>query len=97
MTFLSESKLYFYNFSEMPKLSQFQRAAIIGELQRGKMKAAIAMEMGVTKSCVTKIARKVARLGPERSLKNSKSGGKSGGSHKVLEGAGALVTCSSHL
>ena len=61
------------------------------------MKAAIAREMGVTKSCVTKIARKVARLGPERSLKNSKSGGKSGGSLKVLEGAWALATCSSHL
>ena len=68
------------------------------------MKAAIARERGVTKSCVTKIARKVARLGPERSLKNSpgasqvvKSGGKSGWSHKVLEGAGALATCSSHL
>ena len=91
MTFLSESKLYFYNFSEMPKLSQFQRAAIIGELQRGKMKAAIAREMGVTKYCVLRSPEKVARL------KNSKSGGKSGGSLKVLEGAGALATCSSHL
>ena len=60
----------------MPKLSQFQRAAIIGELQRGKMKAAIARDMGVTKSCVTKIARKVARLGPERSLKNSPGAGR---------------------
>ena len=58
----------------MPKLSQFQRAAIIGKLQRGKMKAAIAREMDVTKSCVTKIARKVARPGPERSLKNSPGG-----------------------
>ena len=70
MTFLSESKLYFYNFSEMPKLSQFQRAAIIGELQRGKMKAAIAMEMGVTKSCVTKIARKAGTR--EKSEKQQK-------------------------
>ena len=97
MTFLSESKLYFYNFFRDAKTQPIQRAAIIGELQRGKMKAAITMEMGVTKSCVTKIARKVARLGPERSLKNSKSGGKSGGSHKVLEGAGVQATCSSHL
>ena len=30
------------------------------------MKATIAREMGVTKSCLTKIARKVAKLGPER-------------------------------
>ena len=58
------------------------------------MKAAIAREMGVTKSCVTKIARKMARLGPERSLKNSPGAGRS---HKVLKGAGPLATCSSHL
>ena len=38
------------------------------------MKAVIALEMSVTKSCVTKIARKVAR--PERSLNNSPGAGR---------------------
>ena len=43
------------------------------------MKAVIAREMDVTKSCVTKIVRKVARMRPERSLKNSLGGRRQAG------------------
>ena len=60
----------------MPVLSKFKRAAIIGMLQMGKKKATIAKEMGVTKSCLTKIAKKVEKLGAERSLKNSPGAGR---------------------
>ena len=68
----------------MPVLSKFKRAAIIGQLQMGKKKATIAKEMGVTRSCLTKIARKVEKLGAER----SQGGGDGGGPHQVLGGPG---------
>ena len=51
-------------------LSKFQRARAIGELMRGKKKAKITREMGVTKSCITKIAQKLAKVGPERAVSN---------------------------
>ena len=64
---------------------------IIGELQRGKIKASIAREMGMTKSCGTDIARKVARLGSERSLKDSL---RAGGLRASLDKqAGCQETC----